>query len=104
MFLCVLLLFALIFGIVSCTLNYVTESEQYAVAYNYLIHSEAFAKLGVSADEVKLNGYSYQLNSSQTKEAYVARFTFSVEAYTMEIICHKNLDSWYVCEECTSFT
>ena len=102
--LCVLLLFALIFGIVSCTLNYVTESEQYAVAYNYLIHSEAFAKLGVSADEVKLNGYSYQLNSSQTKEAYVARFTFSVEAYTMEIICHKDLDSWYVCEECTSFT
>lgn len=91
--------------IILVSFHFVKKSPQYDVAYTYLITSEAFNELGVDEDKVIMTSYSSSTyRGKNTEPHYNVKFTFMVGFKSMEIICHKENDLWYVCEDCTAFS
>lgn len=93
-------------GIVFGVFNKVKESEEYAIAYSYVVNSETFERLEAEESDIKLTGYksaaAYSIggDSHSDKE----EFTFKVEGRTLIVVCHKESSGEsYVCEECTWF-
>ena len=80
------------------------DSEEYQMAYTYLIESERFAELGYSEEDVKLVSGSTFHTIKNGKAYHEAKFGFKVGGF-MEIyvICHDEGDGWFVCTECTEF-
>lgn len=81
------------------------ETEEYKLAYSYLINCETFKTMNVAETEIRFTTYSrsgVQHNNSETTERKYC-FGFKVDDKTFEIVCHQNKDEWYVCEECTYF-
>lgn len=97
--------FGLIFGIVSGTLNHVKESEEYALAYSYLVESETFKGLDAEESDVKFTGYSFVTNhNSANSHANKEAFKFRVNGRTLLVVCHKDAsEESFVCVECTKF-
>ena len=94
---------ALIFGIVFGVLNEVKDSEEYDLAYSYVVNSETFEKLDVDESEIKLTGYS-TVTSYGTSHGDKTEFTFNVDGCILEVVCHTDTDDeWFVCDECTEF-
>ena len=80
------------------------DSEEYQMAYTYLVESERFAELGLSEEDVKLVYSSTFHTTKNGKEYHETEFGFKVgflrEFY---VICHDEGDGWFVCTECTEF-
>lgn len=77
--------------IVLLTLQGVQNTEQYQVAYTYLVNSEAYRQLG--GGDTRLTGYSIHYGGQTT-----ATFTFSVNSHLLEVHCQKIGDEWVVVE------
>lgn len=89
----------LIFGTVMLSLNRGKETEQYAVAYNYIIESGVLEKNGLNEENLKLNSYSTQTSLNSGKS--YAELGFWVDGVKILVICHNEGEEWYVCENCT---
>ena len=84
--------------IIQMTLDKQTTTPQYALAYDYLVESEAYQRLD-GAPTVKLQSYSSFTSSDGTTITY----GFKVYRYTVEVTLHQENGEWIVCRECTGF-
>ena len=80
------------------------DSEEYQMAYTYLIESERFSELGLSEEDVKLVSSSTYHTKQNGKEYHETEFGFKVGFLRkFYVICHDEGDGWFVCTECTEF-
>ena len=101
----VILFIALIVGIVFGALNATKNTEQYALAYDYLVSSESFNSQGADEDDIFFNSYRGNSYSNGTAEGYSssAELSFRVKGTHYVVVCHEYDGVWQVCEECTHF-
>ncbi|MEE0265858.1 MAG: hypothetical protein UD936_09560, partial [Acutalibacteraceae bacterium] len=66
-----------IFGIVFTALDEVKDSEEYKLAYSYVVESDLFDRLDVDESEIRLNGFSTTV--SGTSHGDRSEFTFIVD-------------------------
>ena len=92
---------AVVLNSIRDSLNKITETEQYKLAYAYLVESDEFKKLGIEEDKIKFNSYSIQTDDESHKYAKIVFKTGGMNEIT--IVLHDAGDGWYVCEECTGF-
>lgn len=87
--------------LIQSLLNAQKDTEEYKLAYSYLVSSEAFAVTGAEEQQIRLKSYSSHTDLS-SKERTV-KFGFAVNGTSFEVIGHFENDVWQVCEECTQF-
>lgn len=101
----IITLIGFIFSSVSIILQSQKSTEEYQIAYEYLIESDKFAELGLTEDDLRFNSYSK--NSSRNADGdktTTAELGFRIGGgRSIYVICHDDGDGWYVCEECTKF-
>ena len=90
---------AFIVSIVFLSLNAQTNTEEYAIAYEYLMESETYA--GLDASDVRLNSFNSSISGGERTVTY--GFAVTGQYHTVEITLHFEDGRWIVCEECTSF-
>lgn len=91
------------FLIVSAALRAVMKQENYRIAYDYLVNSDAFSEMHANESDISLAGYSSKILYEEDSTSTVVTFTFRVQGRTYEVVCHRDGDMWYVCEDCTNF-
>ena len=99
LFVCVFVFLLLI------SLNAAKDTEEYKIAYEYVIESQEFEKLGSNEDKLKFMQYSKQTvygNDGQYKSTVCIGFYYGLFE-RFEVICHDNGDGWSVCTDCTEF-
>ncbi len=80
------------------------DSEEYKIAYTYLIESEEFEKLGVSEKKIDFIQYnSGTYNDENGVERTDATLGFKIEGEIYYVVCHRINGEWNICEECTDF-
>ena len=80
------------------------SSEEYQMAYAYLIESEYFEKLGIEEEDIKLTSCSTYYTKQNGGEFRDADFGFRIGFLKqIHVICHDEGDGWFVCTECTQF-
>lgn len=92
-------------GFIQLILNAQKDTEEYKVAYNYLINSESFEKTGADESDIRLNQYSSKINSSigSDSTSRTVEIGFIVNMKSFVIVCHKEDGVWQVCDDCTKF-
>ncbi len=92
-----------IFAITFIALSAAKNTEEYAVAYDYFVQSQTFAELGVNESKIWSNKYSLTTHpaSDSNDVTHTAQIGFIVRGKSFEVICHKQNDIWFVCDECT---
>lgn len=96
---------ALLFSTVMIVLSTTKNTEEYKLAYTYLIKSQAFERLNVDESAIRYNRYSL-IHRSQagTEIIETAEIGFSVKGESFTVVCHKlKNDVWIVCDDCTVF-
>lgn len=99
----VALCIVVLIGIVQVALNSVKDEPHYALAYSYLLESEAFAQLNAEETQVRFTGFTQNTTTRNGVTETDAHFTFQVKGHQLMVTCHLEDDRWYVCEECTNF-
>jgi len=101
----IVLCFALFVGLIKIVLNSQKDSEEYKVAYSYLVESRAFKELNVDESKISFNQYSLQTHTANgdSSASKTVRIGFVVNFKSFEIVCHKENGVWKVCDECTLF-
>ena len=100
--------FVLFFGFVLLVTNIMLDnekdSEEYQMAYTYLVESERFEELGLDEEDIKLVSCSTYHTKQNGKEYHEAEFGFKVGFLRKFcVICHDEGDGWFVCTDCTEF-
>lgn len=92
-------------GFIQLVLNAQKDTEEYKIAYNYLINSESFEKTGADESDIRLNQYSSRINSSigSDSTSQTVEIGFIVNMKSFVIVCHKENGVWQVCDDCTEF-
>ena len=90
-------------GLIFGTLKLAQGTEGYAISYDYLVRSEAFAAQGAEEDRIGLTGFSQNTTVQNGIPTTTATYTFNVDGVSYAIICHPTGESWAVCGECTGF-
>lgn len=101
----VTLILALLISIITLGLSSAKETEEYRVAYHYLIESQAFDEIGADESNILFNKYSLttHLKPSNDGVTKTAKIGFIVKGMSFQIICHMKNNVWSVCNECTKF-
>lgn len=86
-------------GLAFLMLHVQTGTEEYAVAREYLVNSEAFLESGAEEDDLRFTSMERSISDGE----YTAEFGFSDGRRYYEVICHKEDGVWVVCRECTEF-
>lgn len=86
-------------GVVITSLNKVCETEQYALAVDYIIEHGKLEKLQTEADNLILK--SYRVSTDYTSGTSQAKLGFVADGFIIEVICYKENEKWHVCEYCT---
>ncbi len=96
---------AIVLLIVWLSLSNAKKTEEYKAAYNYLIESQAFEDVGADTSKIWFNQYSRTIysNSNSDDVSQTVEIGFIVKGKTFLVICHKQNNTWSVCEECTHF-
>ena len=89
----------LIFGVMKLAQG----TEAYAISYDYLVESEAFAAQGAEEDRIGMTGFSQNTTFQNGLPVTTATYTFNVDGVSYAITCHPGEDGWAVCVECTGF-
>lgn len=100
--LCVSVSLALIFTL---ALDAAKKQENYQIAYSYLVDSDAFAEMQADESQITLTGYSAEtrIGNDGDSPSAVVTFTFVVRGQQYRVVCHKDGEMWYVCNDCTAF-
>ncbi len=75
------------------------QTEEYAIAEDYLLESDAFAHSGAPVNDITFNSIETSVTSSQRTKTY----GFSVDGTSFYVVLHEENGAWYVCDECTDF-
>lgn len=94
--------FCLIFSIAMAA---VKKTEDYQMAYRYLISSQAFARSGADEDDIELGSFDGKtVTASDGTVTGTAVYTFRIGINWYEVICHPDeYGAWQVCDDCTNF-
>ena len=99
-----ILFFVFVFILTQGSLNKAKETEEYKLAYSYVINSEWFNEAELDEDKLKFNSYSISSYSDENGIHKDAKITFKVSFWQdITVILHDNGNGWYVCLECTRF-
>lgn len=90
-------------GLIFALMKISQGSESYAVCYDYLVQSEAFAAQGADPDKIGMTGFSQKTTIQAGTPVTIATYTFRVEGVTYDVTCHPSDGNWAVCDECTDF-
>ena len=101
----IVLFVCLIFLIVSIALSSAKNTEEYGLAYTYLVESQTFKEAGIDEEDIRFQSYSSSshkdANGEPRKDAEIG---FGIgHGKTLYVICHFENGEWQVCEECTHF-
>lgn len=101
----VLALIILLVSIVFIALGSVKDNEEYILAYNYLINSDAFEKASIKESQIIFNSYSsYSYSNNESIPATrTAEIGFVVKGIPYRVVCHHINGAWEVCNNCTNF-
>lgn len=102
----VFLALVLVISIALTALSTSKNTEEYKVAYAYLMESQAFEELGADESEIWFNQYSLTVRSNLNNEmaTQTAEIGFVINGKSFSVVCHKQNDIWSVCDECTKFS
>jgi len=88
----------------STLLDLQKNTEEYKLAYTYLIESEEFKALGIDEEDVRLASSKTYRTTKDGADYYEAEFGFVIGfSKELYVICHNEGDGWFVCTECTDF-
>ena len=95
-----------LFGLVQLFLNNKKDTEEYRIAYSYLIGSSAFQQMHAEESDIRLNQYALRTHTGTEdhfSSGQTVEITFTVIYRSFTVICHKQDGHWVVCEYCTQF-
>ncbi len=93
-----------IFAITLGVLKNETETDEYKMAYSYLIESDELERLGVDPDKIRLNSVDSVVTTSSGIKRIKKTYGFSTGGLRkVYVVCHDDGDGWYVCADCTGF-
>lgn len=99
-----ILFFIFVIFVTNIMLDNQKDSEEYQMAYMYLVESERFEELGLSEEDVKLISSSTYHTKQNGEEYHEAEFGFRVGFLRkFYVICHDEGEGWFVCTDCTTF-
>ena len=101
----VAIVLVILFSTILLGLSSAKKTEEYKVAYNYLIESQTFEEACVDESKIWFNQYSLTTYSDPKNDnvTQTAEIGFVVKGKTFRVICHKQNNTWTVCDECTKF-
>jgi len=80
------------------------NTEEYKMAYEYLVESSMFKEMEVSEEKIRLRSFSSSSKSNEEgNRLKTTEFGFSVGLRQIYVICHCENGEWYVCTDCTKF-
>ncbi len=105
---CAVIGFLCLFGSIQGMIEDQKDTEEYLVAYNYLIQSEKFDTLeefGYDESDIDMTGFSSMTHRTPTSEGATetVTFKFKVDNTSLPVVCHKINGEWYACDDCTTF-
>lgn len=91
--------------IISFALGMSRNTDEYQLAYDYMVNSELMQSKGYSESRIHHCKYSSRTyTSADGKSEYRTEIGFRVGFNTYTVVLHKDeTDNWYVCDECTDF-
>lgn len=102
--LAIVLFIVAVFGIIAVALNTQKNTEEYKLAYNYIVDSSMFSELNTDEANIKLNSYNSVTNYDENNNAIsTVEFGFSISGKRVYVICHLENNVWFVCPDCTKF-
>ena len=86
-------------------LNSAKNSDEYKIAYEYVVESQEFERLGSDEDQLAFLLYNKETVYGKDGESQsTARIRFHYGAFKrLEVVCHNDGHGWYVCSDCTEF-
>ena len=101
---CLAFLLVLI-GVIFAMLESRKDSEEYKLAYDYLVNSETFAELNLDESKIWMNSYSSHSTLAPDSESPMTtvEMGFVAKLRSFTVICHRENGVWSVCEDCTRF-
>jgi len=92
-------------SVILLSLSTAKNTEEYQLAYTYFIESQTFKEFDVDESKIWFNQYSLRThtNAKDNTTTQTAEIGFVVQGQAFLVICHKQNDSWSVCNECTKF-
>ena len=101
----VLVLFVgFVLSIINASLNAMKNTEEYKIAYAYVIESDRVRELGIEEEQLKFTSFSKGTRLVGEGTQRFAEFSFRVSrGHDLTVILHDEGNGWYVCEECTKF-
>ena len=94
---------AVIIIIVISALNAAKKTEEYAIAYSYLVNSDEFKESGASVENIRLNGYSSTQSVTDNGTIKQTTFTFYAEGESYEISLVYRDNVWIIDKIATTF-
>ena len=99
-----ILFFVFVLFVTNTMLDNQKDSEEYQMAYMYLVESERFEELGLDEEDVKLVSFNTYHTKQNGEEYHEAEFGFRVGfSRKFYVICHDEGGGWFVCTDCTNF-
>ena len=96
-------------GLILCVtligLNAEKSSDEYKLAYEYVVESQEFERLGSNEDSLRFLQYNKETvygKDGQYKSTVLVGFNYGLFK-RLEVICHDDGAGWYVCTDCTKF-
>lgn len=86
-------------------LNEAKSSEEYKIAYEYVLESHEFEKLGANEDNLTFLQYSKKTvygKDGSYKTTVLIGFQYGF-FNRLNVFCHDDGHGWYVCSDCTEF-
>ena len=100
----IFLFFMAFYGLIRIVLETAKDSDEYKLAYAYLIESEVFAEAGISEDRIDFRQYNSSTYTDENGlEHCDAELGFKIKGKMYYVICHRVNGEWSICEECTNF-
>ena len=97
--------FGLLFSVILLSLSATRNTEEYRIAYQYLVESKSFEEMNADESSIFHNVYSgtSEFKSGSNTAIRTVKIGFLVKGKSFKVICHKQDGVWAVCEECTGF-
>ena len=96
-------------GFVVCialiALNEARSTDEYKIAYEYVVESQEFERLGSNENRLAFLQYKKETvygKDGQYKSTVLIGFNYG-PFKRLEVICHDDGHGWYVCSDCTEF-
>ena len=86
-------------GITIGVLESVKRTDEYKLAYGYLVDSGILDSVDADEGDVRFTRYSNYLGVTSREQKYTFRF----KGHHASVVCHRVSGEWVVCTECTGF-